>query len=201
MESSPTRSALLRAREERQVMGEGFRFLDEKRLLLAAEMARQFEAYRQQRAIWLQLHQQAITALQQALSRHGLQGLQVQPATVDQQLQIRQNLRRFFGVTLSDQVAVMPGREEPPAIEPLGHSAEAAGCRHAFARLLTASAELAALSGNVHRLLAEYKRTERRSRALENVLLPELDETIREMDIRLEEMDQEEAVRVRLGHL
>ncbi|MBF0418470.1 MAG: hypothetical protein HQL86_09515, partial [Magnetococcales bacterium] len=57
------------------------------------------------------------------------------------------------------------------------------------------------LSGNLQRLLTEYRRTERRARALEDVILPELDEAIHEMEIRLEELDQEEAIRVRLGGL
>ncbi|MEO5363325.1 MAG: V-type ATP synthase subunit D [Magnetococcus sp. DMHC-8] len=199
MESTPTRSALLRAREERQVMGEGFRFLDEKRLLLAAEMARQFERYRQEREGWLQRHREAVAALQQALLRHGLHGLQVQWAPVDAQAMLSQEMRRFFGVLLLDQPALHRGTPTAHPTEPPDHSPESALCRQAFGQLLTASAALAALSGNLHRLLAEYKRTERRARALEDVLLPELDDTIHEMDIRLEEMDQEEAVRVRLG--
>ncbi len=199
MESTPTRSALLRAREERQVMGEGFRFLDEKRLLLAAEMAKQVERYRQERERWLQQQQQAVVALQEAVVRHGLQGLQLQPAAVDAQVSIEQKTRRFFGVVLLDAVALQPGSAKPLPAEQLARSPESVVCREAFTALLVASAELAALSGNLHRLLAEYKRTERRARALEDVLLPELDETIHEMDIRLEEMDQEEGVRVRLG--
>ena len=199
MESTPTRSALLGAREERQVMGEGFRFLDEKRLLLAAEMARQFAHYQRERDRWLQAHQEAVAALQQALLRHGLQGLQVQVAPVDEQAVIRQETRRVFGVFLVDRLVLERGQPAPQRDEALGRSPEVTVCQQAFVHLLTLSTELAAWSGNVHRLLAEYKRTERRARALENVLLPELDETIHEMDIRLEEMDQEEAVRVRLG--
>ena len=199
MESTPTRSALLGAREERQIMGEGFRFLDEKRLLLAAEMAQQFELYRRERDRWLQAHQEAVAALQQAVARHGLQGLQVQSTSVNEQAVIHQQVRHFFGVVLLDNIVLEPDKREPHWEESLGLSPEFILCRQAFAHLLTVSAKLAAMSGNVHRLLAEYKRTERRARALEDVLLPELDDKIHEMDICLEEMDQEEAVRVRLG--
>ncbi|MBF0182898.1 MAG: ATPase [Magnetococcales bacterium] len=195
MESTPTRSALLRAREERQVMGEGFRFLDEKRLLLASEMARQFERYRQEREMFLQLHQEAVAALQQTLLRHGLHGLQLLPASSEALAPLQPEARRFFGVIL---------QEIPPAVDatpPSGNqlSPEARLCQQQFRQLLTASTLLAARSGNLHRLLAEYKRTERRARALEDVLLPELDALIHEMDLSLEELDQEESVRVRLG--
>ena len=43
----------------------------------------------------------------------------------------------------------------------------------------------------------EYQRTERRARALEDVLLPELEETTRQIDGHLEALDLEEAVRFR----
>ncbi|MBF0462368.1 MAG: V-type ATP synthase subunit D [Magnetococcales bacterium] len=197
MESTPTRSALLEARDERQIMGEGFRFLDEKRLLLAAEMARQFARYRQERDRLMQVHQAAVVALQQALLRHGLHGLQVQDVPVDTAVVLQQEVRRFFGVVLLDHVTLEKGQPERTA--DVGGSPEVTVCQQAFVQLLNVSAELAALSGNLHRLLAEYKRTERRARALEDVLLPELDEKIHEMDLCLEEMEQEEAVRVRLG--
>ncbi len=200
MESTPTRSALLGAREERQVMGEGFRFLDEKRLLLAAEMTRQFALYRQARDRWLQQHQEAVATLQQALLRHGLQGVQLQSVPVDQGALLQQEVRHFFGVVLLDKLTLERGKAEALQEARLALSPESILCREAFAQLLTLSTELAALSGNVQRLLAEYKRTERRARALEDVLLPELDERVHDMEIRLEEMDQEEAVRVRLGH-
>ncbi|MBF0162001.1 MAG: V-type ATP synthase subunit D [Magnetococcales bacterium] len=198
MENAPTRSALLRAREERQVMGEGFRFLDEKRLLLAAEMARQFEHYRRVRTQWLQMQQEAVLSLRQALSRHGLQGLQVQAAAADEEVVIQREVRHFFGVVLLDAVSLPPGQGEGSAGEALNRSPESRLLQQTFAHLVRISAELAALSGNVQRLLAEYKRTERRARALENVLLPELEQGIHAMELHMEEMEQEEAVRVRL---
>ena len=57
---------------------------------------------------------------------------------------------------------------------------------------------LAGVSGNLHRLLAEYRRTERRARALENVILPELAQALAQVSGYLEEMDLEDAIRVRI---
>ena len=50
------------------------------------------------------------------------------------------------------------------------------------------------------RLAAEYRRTERRARALEDVILPEIEGTLREVESHLEEVDQEEAIRTRLHY-
>jgi V/A-type H+-transporting ATPase subunit D len=43
----------------------------------------------------------------------------------------------------------------------------------------------------------DYVRTERRARALENVILPEIEADIRFVDAQLESIDQEESIRVR----
>ncbi|MCK4708870.1 MAG: ATPase, partial [Gammaproteobacteria bacterium] len=42
----------------------------------------------------------------------------------------------------------------------------------------------------------EYQKTSRRARALEDVLLPEIDQTLAQIDTALEDMDKEEVVRV-----
>jgi V/A-type H+-transporting ATPase subunit D len=57
--------------------------------------------------------------------------------------------------------------------------------------------ELAACVASLRRLVQEYVRTERRARALENVVLPEIDDTLRFIEEQLDAVDQEEAVRVR----
>jgi V/A-type H+-transporting ATPase subunit D len=56
---------------------------------------------------------------------------------------------------------------------------------------------LAARAGNLNRLAREYRRTERRARALEKVLLPEVDQAIKMVDEQLEMMEREEAIRTR----
>ncbi len=80
MQISPTRSALLEAKDERRVMEEGYRFLDEKRLLLAAEIIKTFNRRDQLKAEYEPLFKKAQKAMAAAISRHGLHGLQQQPA-------------------------------------------------------------------------------------------------------------------------
>jgi len=65
---------------------------------------------------------------------------------------------------------------------------------HADGAALVAEAARAA---NLRRLIDEYRRTERRARALENVLLPEIDHSLKFIEEQLDAVDQEEAVRVR----
>lgn len=194
-----TRSLLLELREERGVVREGYGFLDEKRLLLVGEILRQLERFERLQRGFETGQREAAGLLRSATARHGLEGLQLQPAPAPLEGAVVSRQRRFFGVELVEN-DWRPDETWPQAARPaLDDSEEVARCREAFADLLARATELAGVSGNLHRLLREYQRTERRARALEEVILPELDEQIGEVDARLEEMDQEDAVRVRLG--
>jgi V/A-type H+-transporting ATPase subunit D len=193
-EITPTRAAVLELQDERRAMREGYEFLDEKRLLLAAEMLRELKQYG---AAWREFEQAlraAGTRLREAVARHGLQGVQVYPAANLDKVELMTAMQRLLGVRLQTaQLSLEPGAATPP-VHP---SAEAEQCRQAFLAVLAQAAPLAALAGNLERLRHEYRRTERRARALEDVLLPELSATLAELDARLEEVEQEEAIRVR----
>jgi V/A-type H+/Na+-transporting ATPase subunit D len=194
---SPTRSAFLELKEERQLVREGFEFLDEKRVILAQEMLRRLQAWREARARYDAMHETAAAALARALGRHGLDGLGIYPVLRLEEASVALREHRFLGVNLLDG-AFDTGRDDrlvpPPAVNP---SPEAERCREAFSALLPLAFEMAVMRASLERLVAEYIRTERRARALENVVLPEIEGSLRFMDEQLEAMDQEEAIRVR----
>lgn len=195
MEQAPTRAAVLALKEERKVVGEAYEFLDEKRLLLAGELLRQLEYYAR---LQEELATQTATAragLRTAVRRHGLQGLTVYPARRLDGYRLESRQRNFMGVTLLENTLQLPATESGRQSAACNPSHEAESCRTAFEQLLRTSATLAGISGNIHRLLREYRLTERRARALENVILPELDHTLATLTTRLEEMDLEDVIR------
>jgi V/A-type H+-transporting ATPase subunit D len=63
--------------------------------------------------------------------------------------------------------------------------------------VVAAAAAVGAVTGNLERLSLEYRRSVRRARALQDVLLPELDRSLYGIETRLEEMEQEDAVSMR----
>jgi V/A-type H+/Na+-transporting ATPase subunit D len=192
---SPTRSAFLELKEERQLVREGFEFLDEKRVILAQEMLKRLQAWKAARERYDALQEQAAAALARALGRHGFDGLGIYPVRRMEQAQLRLVHHRFLGVHLLDgELDPGPARVAPPAVAP---SPEAERCREAFSKLVPLAVELAVMRASLVRLIKEYVRTERRARALENVVLPEIEGSLRFMDEQLEAMDQEEAIRVR----
>jgi len=197
-EQAPTRAAVLALRQERSVVSEAYDFLDEKRLLLAAEMLRQLDAYQRLQAKLQSLGGQARLRLIAAVERHGLQGLSVYPAALLEGMRLDRRQRNFMGVILVETELL--GHESQTSAPRLASnpSSEAEACRKAFTDMIQHSAVLAGLSGNLHRLLEEYRLTERRARALENVILPEIEQSLNEMMSHLEEVDLEDAIRARL---
>jgi V/A-type H+-transporting ATPase subunit D len=72
-------------------------------------------------------------------------------------------------------------------------------CASAFARVVEVAQLAAASAGNLQRLVTEYRRTDRRARALENVVLPEVEQRLQRMAAVLEDLELEEVARVRLA--
>lgn len=179
--------------DERRLMRQGYEFLDEKRMLLATEMLRQLKIYRERNYELVAATKRAAQALAAAIERHGLDQLQLYPKP-EPPLMPQSEQTLFLGLITLSAGAPPEATGPVPAIDP---SPEAKACRAAFEALLWASADLAARAGNLNRLAREYRRTERRARALEKVLLPEVDQAIKMVDEQLEMMEREEAIRTR----
>jgi V/A-type H+-transporting ATPase subunit D len=196
-EPTPTRAAALELKAERAAMAEGYRLLDDKRLLLAAELLRELQRYARDWSAFVALHSQAAAALREALARHGLEGLQCYPAETVSRANVAVRSGSLFGVPLLE-AALDWEREAAPV--PAHPSPEAERCRSEHRGFVEHAAALAALAGNLRRLASEYRRTERRARALEDVLLPELDARLRALEERLDELEQEETALAHRAH-
>jgi V/A-type H+-transporting ATPase subunit D len=209
-EFTPTRSLAIALAEERRTMREGYAFLDEKCLLLAGEMLREVHQWQQRSQAFRAAWRQAQQALRAAVARHGLQGLQLYPArplaagltherrtllgVVMQSAALERDGAAAASTTEATTTATAASTPIEPAANP---SPEAEACRRAFAALLPQLVVLAALSGDLARLHAEYKRTVRRVRALQDVLLPEVERTLADIEASLEELEQDEAAVLR----
>ena len=193
-EQAPTRSAILQLREELGVIREAYDFLDEKRLLLAAELLEQLNRYEKLLSQYEELRRRAEQALIATVRRHGLQGTQVYPAQSLENAEILVDNVLFMGVNLlKTDLKIPEDHTSSPICNP---SPEAAQCRQIFLEIIKLAGTIGGVSSNLHRLSAEYQRTERRARALENVVIPEISQTLRDMATKLEEIDQEDIMRV-----
>lgn len=190
-ELTPTRSVVLELRDEQRAMREGHVFLDEKCLLLAAEIVAELGRYAVLATALREASGEATRALVAAIARHGLDGLQLYPAADLSAARAEQRQRSLMGVRLVEAAFVAPLASRPPAVDP---SPEAEHCRIACLALVDRATALAAVTGNLERLSFEYQRSLRRARALADVLLPEVTRVAVELETRLEELEQEDAI-------
>jgi V/A-type H+/Na+-transporting ATPase subunit D len=194
-EVAATRVALLELRDERRLVQEGYDLLDEKRVLLASETLRQLrdhaEAQRIIDACWIAARQ----SLARAIEIHGFDDLTVEPPCPLGSAVLHVEQRTFLGLPLVR--AHFEDGPCRPGSPPVRDTPELRTCALAFRALAGRLAEQAARAANLRRLTAEYRRTERRARALENVLLPDIDRSVRAIEEQLDAVEQEEAVRVR----
>lgn len=190
-----TRITFLELGDERRMVREGHALLDEKRMLLAAEILAGLRRYRGLRERWLATLREARAALAAAVARHGLDGLTTHPGRLGALGRVGFEDRRLLGLHLVE--ARLAPVEAPFAFPPAETSTEIAACARLFAGLAAQAAEMAGLSASLRVMSRDYVRTERRARALENVILPEIEADIRFVDAQLESIDQEESIRVR----
>lgn len=194
-----SRSAWLELKEEQKLVNDGYEFLDEKAMLLAAEMLEQKKLYAESRKRFLALCESAADKLVHAAADQGLDGMQVYPAAKLKGPTIEVAERSCIGQTLLD--ARFIGYATGSTRLPVNAAGIVQRCAEAFLEVLQAGAELAALSTNLARLTREYRRTWRRVRALENVVLPEIKGDIAAMEEHLDLVEQEEIIRVRTARV
>lgn len=190
-----SRSAFLDLQDEQRLVNDGYEFLDEKRILLAAELLRQREAWREARAAFMRRWDAAAKLLPAAAADQGLEGLQVFPRQTLVAASLDLEERPYVGQVLLE--ASMALGEAQLLREPMRPSREVRLAAEAFREALKAAVPLAAITANLKRLMREYRRTERRVRALENVVLPEIGQDLAAMEEHLDLNEQEEVIRVR----
>lgn len=205
MQGKPvSRAGLLELRNERRVVEDGHRFLDEKRALLAHAVLERLAGFGARLDAFRDDQRGAHGALAGAVAADGLEGLQLRPPAAPMERRLAGRTRSFLGIPMREDAALQadPAAREEASPDDMPPSREAEACAEAFADLVTAALPVATELGNLLRLMHEFQRTQRRVRALEKVVLPELRDDERRMEDALEEVDQEDALRVRLsgGH-
>jgi V/A-type H+-transporting ATPase subunit D len=190
-----SRIAQLELRDERRVVQEGYELLDEKRIRLVAEIRAQLERLRRWQSEARTAQARARDALVAALHRHGIDELSVYPARSASADELTFVRSRLFGLELLE--AQWRADAAATAQRPVNPSPEAANCSRDYRAWLEPLLMSAVCSLNLRRLMREYVRTERRARAIENILLPEVEQSLQFVGEQLEILDQEESARVR----
>jgi V/A-type H+-transporting ATPase subunit D len=192
----PTRSSLLRVRQDLRFAREGYEILDRKREQLTAELiplAHNAELI--QKEVW-KLLEVAYSALAQARLTMGQERVEWAALAVHKTVDVHLKFRGVMGVS----IPVIEARGGPPEMPySLGETSTTLDeANEAFRAVLQRLPELAELVTSVWRLAGELRKTQRRVNALQYIFIPEYEETVAFIQGVLEEREREDVFRLKL---
>jgi len=191
----PTRSNLLRMKQELQFAREGYEILDRKREVLTTELIRlAHDAEQLQTEVW-KLVAAAYGALEQAKLTMGQERVEWAALSVNETVDVHLKLRGVMGVPIPVVEARGKPREMPYSLGDTSATLDEASV--AFRNVLNRIPELSELITSVWRLAGELRKTQRRVKALQFIFIPEYEETVLFIKAALEEREREETFRLK----
>jgi V/A-type H+-transporting ATPase subunit D len=191
----PTRSSLLRMKQELQFAREGYEILDKKREVLTAELIRlAHDAETFQEQVWTRLDA-AYRTLEQARLTMGQEHMEWAALAVNKTVDVQLKFRGVMGVSIP---LIEAGGKPPEMPYSLGDTTAALDEASAvFREVLESVPRLSELVTSVWRLAGELRKTQRRVNALEHIFIPDYEETIAFIESALEEREREETFRLK----
>jgi len=191
----PTRSNLIRMKQELQFAREGYDILDKKREVLTTELMRvAHDAEALQRKVW-DLLATAYRAQEKARLTMGQERVEWAALAVNKTIEVNIKCRGIMGVPIPVIEAHGGPPEMPYSLGDTMATLDVASA--AFRDVLSRIPELSELMTSVWRLAGELRKTQRRVNALENIFIPNYEETVAFIENTLEEREREETFRLK----
>jgi V/A-type H+-transporting ATPase subunit D len=190
----PTRIELLKLKKQEIIARKGHDLLQEKLDAMVIEFFRYVDAYGSLRDDLNRLVAEAILAMKEAGTVIGNQKMEELAFSTPPMGDIPMGFRVIMGVRVPEIGEPIPGKGQR-SYSYLGTSARTDEAARDFQKVAATVLKLAELEGTVRRLAAEIKSTRRRVNALEYVLLPQLRDTRRYIEMHLEEREREDLFR------
>lgn len=186
---APTKTNLLKLRSDLKFAEQGYELLDQKRNILIVELLSLVDQTVDYQTRVDGALAQAYKALEEAILDMGRLKAQYLTGAVNIAADIAVRSRRVMGVNLP--VVETRFTERSPYYSPMGTSFWIDGSVQSFREVLQLLGKLAELKISVLRLANEVKRTIRKVNALEKIAIPDLKETVRYIQGRLEENERD----------
>ncbi len=192
----PTRSNLIRTKQELQFAREGFEILDQKRVVLAKELVRLASDAEALEAEMEKLTASAYRALEKARLMMGSEHVEWAALAMNETVDVQLKYRGVMGIALP----LIEASGKPLQISySLGDTtATLDEASSLFREVLTRVPELSRLVTSVWRLAVELRKTQRRVNALQYIFIPDYEATITFIQSSLEEREREETFRLKL---
>jgi V/A-type H+-transporting ATPase subunit D len=193
---APTRSNLLRIKQDLQFAKEGYEILNRKREVLTTELIKMaHNAEELQKQVW-QLLDEAYGAMEKTQLKVGRERVEWAALAADKTVDVQLKFRGIMGVSVPTIEAHGEPSEMPYSLGDTTASLDEASA--AFAKVLKLIPELSMVITTVWRLASELRKTQRRVNALQYIFIPEYEETVLFIVSSLEERDREETFRLKL---
>ena len=191
----PTKGNLLAMKRSRELAHTGFDLMDRKRNILVRELMALIEQAEDIQDRMKRTFSEAYEALENATISLGSCAALAEGVKVDTSLSLR--YRSVMGVEIPILSAdTSPKRELPYGF--VGTTSDLDNAYTKFSRAKLLLRDLSETENAIFRLAYQIKKTQKRANALKNVVLPDLEETVKHITDSLEEKEREEFVRLKV---
>jgi V/A-type H+-transporting ATPase subunit D len=186
---APTKTNLLKLRQELSFARLGHELLDQKRNILVLELLALVDQTVDFQERVVRALAEAYRTLQEAVMHAGKLKVATLASAVNIAAEITLKQRRVMGVRLP--VVETSFVEHPPYYSPMGTSFWIDGSINEFKQALQLMGRLAELKISIIRLATEVRKTIRKVNALEKIAIPELRASVQFVQNRLEENERD----------
>ena len=193
---APTKTNLLRLRNDLKFAQQGYELLDQKRNILIIELLALVDQTVDFQSRVENALAKAYKALEETVFDMGKLKVQYLIGAVNITTDITVRSRRVMGITLP--VIETEFKEHSPHYSPMGTSFWIDSSLHFFKEVLKLLGKLSELKISVLRLANEVKKTIRKVNALEKIAIPDLKETVHYIEGRLEENERDMVILMKM---
>jgi V/A-type H+-transporting ATPase subunit D len=193
---APTKTNLLKLRNDLKFAQQGYELLDQKRNILIIELLALVDQAADFQARVENMLTKAYKAMEETVFDMGKLKVQYLTGAVHITTDINIRTRRVMGVSLP--VIETQFREHSPYYSPMGTSFWVDSSLYFFKEVLKLLGKLSELKISVLRLANEVKKTIRKVNALEKIAIPDLKETVHYIESRLEENERDMVILMKM---
>ena len=193
---APTKTSLLKLRNDLKFAQQGYELLDQKRNILIIELLALVDQAADFQARVENMLTKAYKAMEETVFDMGKLKVQYLTGAVNITTDITIRTRRVMGVSLP--VIETQFKEHSPYYSPMGTSFWVDSSLYFFKEVLKLLGKLSELKISVLRLANEVKKTIRKVNALEKIAIPDLKETVHYIESRLEENERDMVILMKM---
>ncbi|MGB2865369.1 MAG: V-type ATP synthase subunit D [Sedimentisphaerales bacterium] len=193
---APTKTNLLRLRNDLKFAQQGYELLDQKRNILIIELLALVDQTVDFQSRVENMLTKAYKALEETVFDMGKLKVQYLTGAVHITTDITIRTRRVMGVSLP--VIETQFKEHSPYYSPMGTSFWIDSSLYFFKEVLKLLGKLSELKISVLRLANEVKKTMRKVNALEKIAIPDMKETVHYIESRLEENERDMVILMKM---